>query len=129
VLQNIHRYFMYIAVIFLFILAYDAWKAMWFETTPGGPTEFGIGVGTLVLTTNVVLLSCYTLGCHSARHIVGGFKDQLSRHPVKKVAYDCSSCLNRWHMKWAWMSLIGVATADIYVRLCSMGVISDFRLL
>jgi hypothetical protein len=52
----------------------------------------------------------------------------MSKHPVKKKAYDCSSCLNRWHMKWAWMSLFGVAFADVYVRLCSMGIIHDVRI-
>jgi hypothetical protein len=128
IMQNIHRYFLYIAVIFLFILAHDVWNALWFDNGAGG-TTFGIGVGTLVLALNVVLLTCYTLGCHSMRHVVGGFLDQLSRHPVRKKAYDCSSCLNRWHMKWAWMSLIGVAFADLYVRLCSMGVWHDWRIL
>jgi len=127
ILQNVHRYFMYIAVIFLFILAHDVWDALWF-TDAAGQTHFGMGVGTLVLALNVVLLSCYTLGCHSMRHIAGGFLDQLSRHPVRKTAYDCSSCLNRWHMKWAWMSLFGVAFADLYVRMCSTGVWHDWRL-
>ena len=127
IMQNIHRYFLYAAVIFLGVLAWDVWKAMWFAAANGG-TEFGIGVGTIVLAINVVLLACYTLGCHSMRHIVGGYMDQLSRRPVRKAAYDCSSCLNRWHMKWAWMSLFGVAFADLYVRLCSMGVFTDWRL-
>ena len=128
ILQNIHRYFLYIAVLFLFILAHDVWRALWFDDGAGGET-FGIGVGTLVLALNVVLLTCYTLGCHSMRHIVGGFLDQLSQHPVRKKAYDCSSCLNRWHMKWAWMSLVGVAFADLYVRMCSMGIWHDWRIL
>jgi hypothetical protein len=127
ILQNIHRYFMYIAVVFLFLLAYDVWKAMWF--TVDGVERFGIGVGTLLLATNVVFLSCYTLGCHSARHIVGGFLDQLSRHPIRKKAYDCSSCLNRWHMKWAWMSLFSVAFSDIYIRMLSMGVWVDYSII
>lgn len=128
ILQNVHRYFMYVALAFLFFLAHDVWKALWFDDGAGG-TRFGIGVGTLVLTTNVVLLSCYTLGCHSFRHAVGGFMDTMSKHPLRKTAYDCSSCLNRWHMKWAWMSLFGVAFADVYVRLCSMGIWTDWRLL
>ncbi|HEX3867102.1 MAG TPA: hypothetical protein VHV78_10125 [Gemmatimonadaceae bacterium] len=127
ILQNVHRYFMYVAVIFLFILAHDVWRALWFDDGAGG-TTFGVGVGTLVLALNVVLLSCYTLGCHSMRHVVGGFLDSLSKHPVRKKAYDCSSCLNRWHMKWAWMSLFGVAFSDLYVRLCSMGVWTDWRI-
>jgi hypothetical protein len=128
ILQNIHRYFMYVALLFLIFLAHDLWKAVWFDDGAGGK-QFGIGVGTLVLALNVVLLTCYTLGCHSLRHVVGGFLDQLSRHPVRKKAYDCSSCLNRWHMKWAWMSLIGVAFADLYVRMCSMGIWHDWRIL
>jgi len=128
VVQNIHRYFLYIAVIFLFILAHDAWRGMWFDDGAGG-RRFGIGVGTIVLTLNVVLLTCYTLGCHSMRHLVGGFLDRLSQHPVRKKAYDCSSCLNRWHMKWAWMSLIGVAFTDLYVRMCAMGIWHDWRIL
>jgi hypothetical protein len=115
-------------LLFLFFLSHDVWKALWFDDGAGGK-HFGIGVGTLVLTLNVVLLSCYTLGCHSLRHVVGGFLDQLSRHPVRKKAYDCSSCLNRWHTKWAWMSLIGVAFADLYVRMCSMGIWHDWRIL
>ena len=53
--------------------------------------RFGIGVGTLVLAANVVLLSCYTLRCHSFRHMVGGFHDELSKHPAQQVAYDCAS--------------------------------------
>ena len=128
ILQNVHRYFMYIAVLFLFFLAHDVWKALWWDNGQGG-VRFGIGVGTIVLAVNTVLLSCYTLGCHSMRHIVGGFLDQISKHPVRKKAYDCSSCLNRWHMKWAWMSLFGVALTDVYVRLCSMGIIHDWRIL
>jgi hypothetical protein len=123
ILQNVHRYFLYIAVLFLFFLSHDVWKATQFAD------GFGIGVGTIILAINTVLLSCYTLGCHSFRHMVGGFLDQISRHPVRKTAYDCSSCLNRWHMKWAWMSLISVAFSDVYIRLCSMGVWTDWRLL
>jgi len=127
ILQNIHRYFMYIALLFLVFLLHDVWKALWWDDGAGG-VKFGMGIGTLVLALNVVLLSCYTLGCHSFRHVVGGFLDQLSKHPVKKKTYDCSSCLNRWHMKWAWMSLFGVALTDVYVRLCSMGIIHDVRI-
>jgi hypothetical protein len=128
ILQNVHRYFLYIAVLFLVILSYDVWKAMWFAT-PAGGREFGVGVGTIVLAANVVFLTCYTLGCHAMRHIVGGFLDEISRRPVRKVAYDCSSCLNRWHMKWAYMSLVSVAFSDLYVRMCSMGVWTDWRIL
>ena len=128
ILQNIHRYFLYIAVAFLFFLSYDVWLATRFPAA-GGATEFGIGVGTIVLALNVVFLTSYTLGCHAMRHVVGGYLDEIAKRPARKVAYDCSSCLNRWHMKWAWMSLFSVAFSDIYIRLCSMGIWSDFRIL
>src|SRR5262249_4212578 len=94
IIQNIHRYFLYLALVFLVILAHDVYKAMWFRD-PGSSREvFGIGLGTLVLAANVTLLTCYTLGCHSMRHFVGGKLDRLPRKALRKKAYDCSSCLN-----------------------------------
>lgn len=129
IVQNIHRYFLYVALLFLLILSYDVWLALWFPVPGSTEVEFGIGVGTLVLAGNVVLLAGYTLGCHSLRHVVGGHLDRLADAPVRKRAYDCSSCLNRSHMRWAWTSLISVAFADLYVRLVSMGVWSDWRIL
>ena len=127
-MQNIHRYFWYLAVAFICLLAYDAYAAMWFENAATGAKEFGIGVGTLVLVTNVFLLGSYTFGCHSARHLFGGIFDQLSKHPVRKAAYDCSSCLNKRHMNFAWASLFSVGFSDLYIRLCSMGIWTDWRI-
>jgi hypothetical protein len=129
VLQNVHRYFLYIAVLFLFILSYDVWLALWFRDPATGTMEFGIGLGTILLAVNVVLLSCYTLGCHVVRHLAGGRCDEVSKHPVCDRAYTCSSALNYRHQLFAWMSLVSVASADIYVRLCSMGVWTDVRIL
>ncbi|HTW95288.1 MAG TPA: hypothetical protein VMD30_10865 [Tepidisphaeraceae bacterium] len=128
IIQNIHRYFMYLAVIFLFFLASDAWHAMWFTDPATGKVHFGIGVGTIVLTANVCLLTGYTLGCHSLRHLIGGWRDHLSGAPVRTKLYDCSSCLNRRHMLWAWCSLFMVGFSDVYVRLCSMGIWTDWRI-
>ena len=64
ILQNVHRYFLYVALVFLVFLAHDAWKAMWF-TDATGKTAFGIGLGTIILTANVFFLSGYTFSCHS----------------------------------------------------------------
>jgi hypothetical protein len=126
ILQNVHRYFLYLAIFFLFFLAYDAWNAMWFAG-PDGKQHFGVGVGTLVLTANVVCLGLYTFSCHSLRHLVGGVYDVLSNKPIRKKAYGCVSGLNKRHMLFAWVSLFVVGFSDIYVRLCSMGVWTDFR--
>jgi len=128
IMQNIHRYFLYIAVIFIGILSYDAWKGFWFEG-PGGGETFGIGLGSLVLLTNVVLLGGYTFGCHSLRHLVGGGMNRLSGRPLRREAHRGVSCLNRRHMLWAWMSLVWVGFSDVYVRLCSMGIWTDWRIL
>ena len=126
--QNVHRYFLYVALLFLFILAYDVWKALWFENPATGRTEFGIGVGTLVLAANVVLLTAYTLGCHSFRHIVGGYRDELATAPARMACYQGCTKLNSRHQLFAWLSLVCVAFADLYVRLCSMGVWRDWRI-
>ena len=129
ILQNVHRYFLYFALVFLVILSHDVWKALWFVDPATGEETFGLGVGTLVLALNVVLLGGYTLGCHSLRHLVGGRLTQISRQPVSWTSYRCVSCLNRRHMLWAWMSLFWVGFTDLYVRLLSMGVWTDWRIL
>ncbi len=128
IIQNVHRYFLYIALFFLLFLSYDVWKAMWFSNS-NGSTSFGIGMGTLILAVNVVFLGGYTLGCHSLRHAVGGFLDRLSGKPVRRKMYQCVSCFNRRHMLWAWMSLFWVGFSDIYIRLCSMGIWRDVRII
>src|SRR5262249_47022175 len=60
VLQNIHRYFLYLALLFLLFLSYDVYKALWFRDAVTKQLSFGIGVGTLVLAINVILLGGYT---------------------------------------------------------------------
>ena len=122
-IQNIHRYFLYIAVLFIFLLAYDALTAYLFED------GFGVGVGSLVLTANVILLAGYTFGCHSLRHLVGGRMDCISASPTCDTLYKGCSALNRRHPLWAWMSLFSVMFADVYVRLVAMGVWSDVRII
>ena len=69
------------------------WQATRWPDGAGG-TTFGIGVGTIILAINVVLLTSYTLGCHAMRHLVGGSFDEVSKHPVCAGAYACSSALN-----------------------------------
>jgi hypothetical protein len=123
IIQNIHRYFLYLALIFIVILALDAYHAVWFDG------HFGIGIGTLIMIVNPILLGGYTLGCHSLRHLVGGRLDEMSKKPVRKSCYDCVSTLNRKHMLWAWMSLFWVGFTDVYIRLCAMGIWHDVRII
>lgn len=125
ILQNIHRYFFYIAAVFIGILAYDAAKAFFFQD------GFGAGVGSLVLTANASLLGLYTFSCHSFRHLIGGKEDCYSSCAfggAKHKVWSLVSRLNTRHMLWAWMSLFMVGFADLYVRLVAMGVWTDVRI-
>jgi hypothetical protein len=128
ILQNIHRYFLYLAILFIFILSYDAWKGLWFDGPAGRRTQFGLGLGSIILIFNPIFLGLYTVGCHSFRHLIGGRKDILSTSPLRKSCYDCVSSLNRRHMKWAWISMFYVGFVDLYIRLCAKGIWADWRI-
>jgi hypothetical protein len=124
--QNLHRYAMYVAVVFLVVLWKDAIVAI-----VGWKDGVHVGVGSLVMLVNVVLLSGYTFGCHSFRHWVGGGINSFStavfggaRHSIWKLV----SVLNARHMVFAWMSLFSVALTDLYIRSVASGQLSDFRI-
>ncbi len=126
-LQNVHRYFLYIAIIVLGFLWYDGIKAF----TREGPKDYIAGVGSIMLLANAALLSMYTFGCHSLRHLIGGQLDCFSSCPsaqIRHKAWSGVTCLNERHMLWAWVSLVGVCLTDVYVRLLSMGMIHDVKI-
>ncbi len=123
ILQNLHRYFFYAATIVVGFLWYDAIKAFFFDG------KFGIGIGSIVLLVNVILLSLYSFSCHSFRHFIGGNLDQFSKCPTRYKLWGAASILNHNHMLWAWISLFSVALADFYIRLVASGAIADVRLL
>jgi len=122
-IQNSHRYFLYLAILFIVLLTWDAIKAFDFNG------QFGIGVGTLIMVANPILLGLYTFGCHSFRHLIGGRKDVMSDSDLTKKCYDCVTHLNKSHMKWAWISMFYVAFVDLYIRLCASGTITDLRII
>jgi hypothetical protein len=127
--QNLHRYFLYLALVFLVILTIDVIHSCIWPSTGGG-YQFGMSLGTLVLLANVKLLSLYTFSCHSLRHLVGGGLDSFSRAKFGKLRYllwTWASALNRNHMAWAWTSLVMVGFADFYVWMVATGVFRDFR--
>ncbi|WP_051941451.1 hypothetical protein [Phaeacidiphilus oryzae] len=123
ILQNIHRYFFYIAVIFAVILTYDV--ALSFRDSHG---QWGhAGLGTLILLVNVGLIWAYTASCHSCRHIIGGRMRHFSKHPVRYRMWGWVSKLNARHMLLAWCSLASIAVSDLYVYLLASGAFSDPR--
>lgn len=124
IFQNIHRYTLYIAIFYIIVLAYDAGMSFVREG------KLGIGVGSLILVLNVILLSFYTLGCHAFRHLVGGKLDCFSCSAGEQTRYKLwkpVSRLNEHHMFWAWVSMIWVGFTDLYIRMVSMGVWRDLN--
>ena len=112
-----------VVVVLALLLAVGASLATQFDD------GFGIGVGTIILAINVILLGSYTFGCHSLRHLVGGRRDTISDRPVQHKLWQWVSVLNRRHMLFAWLSLFWVGFTDFYIRMCHMGVFTDYRIL
>jgi hypothetical protein len=131
ILQNVHRYTLYIAVFFLVFLWWDALYAFWWNGRPG------LGVCTLIMVANVILLTGFTLGCNSMRHLVGGRLTCFTcpRHNGQAEAklntgyhlWRFSSWFNNHHMEWAWVSLFSVGFTDFYIMMCARGVWTDLR--
>ena len=125
-LNNLHRYFLYASFVVIAFLWYDAVLTFF----PDG--GFGIKVGSLIWLTNVVLLTTYTLSCHSLRHLVGGKMDCYScvkGGNARRKAYNWISFLNGRHATWAWISLIFLLITDVYLRLIAAGIIPDLTII
>jgi hypothetical protein len=126
VLNNVHRYFLYGSFVVIAFLWYDTVLTFF----PEG--SFGIKVGSVLWLVNVVLLSMYSLSCHSMRHVVGGDKDCytcLRGGNTRRKAYNGITRLNLQHPLWAWLSMFSVLGTDIYLRLIMAGVIPDLTLI
>jgi hypothetical protein len=124
-MQNLHRYAWYFAVIFSGILTYDAVTSFIYKDPSGD--HFFIGVGSFLFVLNALLILGYTFGCHSCRHITAGRINNFSKHPLRYKWWTFVSWLNKHHIRWAWLSLIWIAVVDLYVRLVSTGHIHDYH--
>lgn len=123
ILQNVHRYSFYAAFVIAAVLTYEA--AVSFRNAEG---EWGhMGLGSLILVANAILIWAYTISCHSCRHIVGGRLKNFSKHPVRYRLWTFVSKLNARHMQYAWWSMYSVMLADLYVRLVAKDIISDIQ--
>jgi hypothetical protein len=122
--QNLHRYTLYGA---LFLLVCLWWEGLAAFSRDG---ELGVGVGTIVMVINAALLTGYTFGCHSWRHLIGGRLDCFTCDGAPSTSFRLwkgSSWFNGRHMLFAWLSLVWVAFTDLYVNLLSRGVITDYN--
>jgi hypothetical protein len=123
ILQNIHRYFWYAAIAVALILSYDVVLAFRDEDENWGH----MGLGTVFMVINIVLIWLYTLSCHSCRHTVGGRLRHFSKHPIRYRTWTFVSKLNTKHAQYAWLSLFSVALMDFYVYLLATGAFDDPR--
>jgi hypothetical protein len=123
ILQNLHRFFFYLVVLISVLNTYDVVQAF---RGPNG--SFGLGLGTLIMLGNVVLLWAYTLSCHSCRHITGGRLRNFSSHPVRYWIWTQVSRLNARHMQLAWTTLGTLMLTDLYIWLLAAGVFNDPRI-
>ncbi|MEQ1566986.1 MAG: succinate dehydrogenase [Myxococcota bacterium] len=124
VFQNLHRYTLYIAIAMLPLLYLDALHGLWWDG------RLGIGLGTIILFVNAVLLTSYTLGCHAWRHLVGGKLNCFSCDGASEArhrSWTGVSWLNSRHMQFAWSSLLWIAFSDMYIRAVSMGYLPDIN--
>lgn len=121
ILQNFHRYTFYAAFLIAVVNTYDAILAF------DGADGFGVGLGNLILLTNVVLLWGYTLSCHSCRHVTGGRLKNFSRHPVQYRWWTFVSKLNTRHMQLAWITIGTLVLTDFYVMALAAGWFEDLR--
>ncbi|HZK72676.1 MAG TPA: hypothetical protein VFD88_01575 [Clostridia bacterium] len=124
VFNNFHRFAFYATVVQVGFLWFDAILAFDF----GG--RLGIGLGSVLMLANVLLLSGYTFGCHAFRHLAGGELDCFSCSLAARARHKLwrgVSVLNIKHDRWAWASLFSVAATDIYIRLLIAGALHDPR--
>ncbi len=124
ILNNLHRFFLYGAIVVLAFLWKDTIAAFIFNG------RFGAHLGSLLFLVNVVLLSGYTFGCHAFRHMAGGNLDCFScarGGRIRHRLWQWVTPLNHHHALWAWASLFSVGIADIYVRMLMAGVVADPR--
>lgn len=159
ILLNMHRYFLYLAIILGFILLYDGIHGFFFPVNADGTQflwkdaqgtviagtgyvgvqvqgepahwKFGVGLGSLILIINPLLIMGYTFGCHSLRHFAGGRCDSFASKcgDAKHKAWSFVTKLNDHHDLWAMSSLVWVGFTDLYIRLCAHGTWTDILII
>ncbi len=131
VLNNTHRYWWFLAAVVLLFLWKDTIASFIFDG------HFGVGVGSLLMLANVVLLTAYTLSCHAFRHMVVDRPDcaacprrvGAAEPPARAPWWRRISGWHRHHGSYAWASMLSVWATDIYIRLLMAHTIVDVRLL
>jgi len=125
IFNNLHRYFLYAAMIILVIKWWDVTHTMHFDSA--SHHGYGVSLGTFVMGIEAFLLTMYVTSCHALRHLAGGMLDRwttgISR--IRGQLFGKISVLNRSHGFWFWTSLTFVFLGDLWVLAVAEGHLSD----
>jgi hypothetical protein len=122
VLSNLHRFALYTAILNIAFLLVDVVVSLY---TLG---HLYLGLGTVLLGFNVLMLSAYTFGCHAFRHLAGGSLDCYScswAAKTRRSLWEKVTYLNERHGLFALVSLFTVWGSDVYIRLLVHGAFTD----
>ena len=118
ILQNLHRYFFYIAAIISVINTWDAIQAM------HSPTGFGFGLGNVIPVGE----RHSAVDLHDLVPLLpacdGRPSQALLKHPVRYWMWSKISQLNVHHKKFAWITLGTLMFTDFYIMLVASSTIS-----
>jgi hypothetical protein len=123
ILLNFHRYFVYLAIILLIFHWKETVSSFFYKG------KFGVGIGNMLILLDSIFLTVYVFSCHALRHLLGGGNKRFCGWfaKLKYYLWKNISILNEKHGVWAWISLITVILADLYVRFLSQGLIYDMN--
>ena len=111
------------------VLAYDVWLALWFTNPATGQTEFGIGVGTHrprgERRAAQQLHARLPLDPAPRRRREGRSLEVADAPRLLQLLERAQRPAHAVRL----VSLFSVALSDVYVRLCSMGILTDVRLI
>ena len=128
IFNNLHRYFLYAAMIILVIKWWDVTHTMHFDSATNH--GYGVSIGTFVMGIEAFLLTMYVTSCHALRHLAGGMLDRwttgISR--IRGQLFGKISVLNRSHGFWFWTSLVFVFLGDLWVLAVAEGRLNDMVL-
>lgn len=117
--ENLHRYFLYAGISLLPFFYYDFYRSL-IDYGPG----ITLTLGSLVILGNALALTGWSLSCHAFRHLIGGNIDCYSCVPggkQRKKIFDFQSRWNSRHEALAWISLLTIIFADLYIRAVAAG--------
>ncbi len=124
IINNLHRYFLYMVIPILIIKWWDITHTMSFHD------GYGISGGTVILTLEAVCLTFYVTSCHALRHLAGGILDRwvdgISK--IRGKIFEKISILNLDQGFWFWVSLDFVFIGDAWTIGISMGYINEFSI-